>query len=55
MNEKFNDYLFVFHATEDNKNFINNKLKISNLNNTEVISDENIKSQILSKFYLCCF
>ena len=48
MNEKFNDYLFVFHATEKNKNPINNKLKISNLNNTEVISDENIKSQILS-------
>ena len=48
MNEKFNDYLFVFHATEKNKNFINEKLKISNLNNTEVISDENIKSQILS-------
>ena len=48
MNEKFNDYLFVFHATEKNKNYINDKLKISNLNNTEVISDENIKSQILS-------
>ena len=48
MNEKFNDYLFVFHATEENKNSINEYLKISNLNNTEVISDENIKSQILS-------
>ena len=48
MNQKSNDYLFVFHATEINKNSINNKLKISNLNNTEVISDENIKSQILS-------
>ncbi len=48
MNEKFNNYLFVFHATEDNKNSINAKLKNSNLNNTEVISDENIKSQILS-------
>jgi len=48
MNEKFNDYLFVFHATEENKNFINEHLKTSNFNNTEVISDENIKSQILS-------
>ena len=48
MNEKFNDYLFVFHAIEENKNSINEHLKISNLNNTEVISDENIKSQILS-------
>ena len=27
MNEKFNDYLFVFHATEENKNSINDKLK----------------------------
>ena len=48
MNEKFNDYLFVFHATEENKNFINDYLETFNLNNTEVISDENIKSQILS-------
>ena len=47
MNEKFTNYLFVFHATEDNKKYINDKLKSSNLNNTEVISDENIKSQIL--------
>jgi len=48
MNEKFNNYLFVFHATVENKSSINEHLKISNLNNTEVISDENIKSQILS-------
>ena len=48
MNEKFNEYLFVFHATNENKNSINDKLKISNLTNTEVISDENIKSQVLS-------
>ena len=49
MNEKYDDYLFVFHATEENKYNINDKLKNSNLNNTEVISDENIKSEILSK------
>ncbi len=48
MNKKFSDYLFVFHATDENKNYINEKLKISYLNNTEVISDENIKSQVLS-------
>ena len=47
MNEKFKEYLFVFHATEENKNTINEKLKNTNLNNIEVISDENIKSQIL--------
>ena len=48
MNKKFNNYFFVFHSTEENKNSINNKLKKFNLNNTEVISDEDIKSQILS-------
>ena len=48
MNEKYDDYLFVFHATEENKYNIKDKLKNSNLNNTEVISDENIKSEILS-------
>ena len=48
MNKKFNDYLFVFHATAENKNFINEKLTKENLDNIEVISDENIKSQILS-------
>jgi len=47
MNEKNENYVFVFHAIEENKNFIKDKLKISNLNNTETISDENIKSQIL--------
>jgi len=48
MNEKFKEYLFVFHATKQNKNVINEKLKNINLSNTEVISDESIKSQILS-------
>ena len=48
MNDKFNDYLFVFHATEENKNYINEHIKKSNLNNIQVIFDENIKSQILS-------
>jgi lipid-A-disaccharide synthase len=48
MNDKYNDYLFVFHATNENKNYINNNIKASNLNNVEVISDENIKFQILS-------
>ena len=48
MNNKFNDYLFVFHATEENKNYINDNIKTSNLDNIQVISEENIKSQILS-------
>ena len=48
MNEKFKEYFFVFHSTDENKDVINEKLKSSSLNNTKVISDENIKSQILS-------
>jgi lipid-A-disaccharide synthase len=47
MNKKFNNYNFIFHATEENKNSIYQKLKIYNLDNTEVISDEDIKSQVL--------
>ena len=49
MNIKFDNYLFIFHATEENKNMINKKIKILNLENIEVISDENIKKQILNK------
>ena len=49
MNTNFDNYLFVFHATEENKNLINEKIKISNLQNVEVISDENIKRQILDR------
>ena len=48
MNNKENIYSFVFHATEDNKNFIFNQVNNSNLDNIDVVSDENIKSQILS-------
>jgi len=49
MNSNFDDYLFVFHATNENKSQIIEKIKISNLQNVEVISDENIKRQILDK------
>jgi len=48
MNNKYNDYFFVFHATEVNKNYINDNIKEANLDNIEVVSDENIKFQILS-------
>jgi lipid-A-disaccharide synthase len=48
MNEKFNDYIFIFHATEENKELIVNILKDNSLDNSQVISDEKIKSQILS-------
>jgi len=49
MNKKFDNFIFVFHATNENKNLIIHKVKNTNLNNIEVISDENIKKQILNK------
>jgi lipid-A-disaccharide synthase len=49
MNTKFNNLTFVFHATDENKNLINEKINNINLKNVEVISDENIKKQILKK------
>ncbi|MDC3040196.1 lipid-A-disaccharide synthase [Candidatus Pelagibacter sp.] len=49
MNTKFDYFTFVFHATDENKNLINEKINNSNLKNVEVISDENIKKQILNK------
>ena len=49
MNKKYDDYLFVFHATEENKNLINNKINSVNLQNVEVVSNDNIKRQILDK------
>ncbi|MDC0641971.1 lipid-A-disaccharide synthase [Candidatus Pelagibacter sp.] len=48
MNNKKNIYSYVFHATEENKDFIFDQIYNSRLNNIEVVSDENIKSQILS-------
>jgi lipid-A-disaccharide synthase len=49
MNKKSENYIFIFHATDENKEIVVNFLKNSSLNNFQVISDENIKSQILSK------
>ena len=49
MNKKFNDYDFIFHARDENKDSIVNFLKNNSLSNSQVISDENIKSQILSR------
>ena len=48
MNKKENIYSFVFHATDENKDSIINKINSTDLNNVDVVSDENIKSQILS-------
>ena len=48
MNKKFNDYNFVFHATDENKYQIHNFIKNYEFDNYDVISDEIIKHQILS-------
>ena len=48
MNKKFNNYNFVFHATDENKDLINDFIKNYNFDNCDVISDENIKHQLLS-------
>ena len=55
MNQKYSNYFFVFHSTEENKQLINNYFKNKNLTNIDVISDENLKTQILSKsiFAVC--
>ena len=48
MNKKDFSYSYVFHVTDENKEFIVNHVKQTDLNNIDVISDDNIKSQILS-------
>ena len=49
LNKKYENMTFIFHSNEIHKNFIFNELKKSSLTNFEVISDEIIKSQILSR------
>ena len=49
MNKKFDNFSFVFHATDENKSLINEKIINSNLENVSVISDEKIKAHILNK------
>ena len=48
MNKKDPTYSFVIHSTDENKEFIVNFVKNKYINNIDVVSDENIKSQILS-------
>ena len=49
MNKKFSNFAFIFHATDENKRLIIDKVKNSDLKNVDVISDENIKKQVLNK------
>jgi len=49
MNNKKNNFSFVFHSTEKYKNYLINLLNIQNIPNVEVISDDKIKNEILKK------
>ena len=49
MNKKHNEYFFYIHATEENKSLILEHVKKYNFENIDIVSDENIKSEILSK------
>jgi lipid-A-disaccharide synthase len=48
MNKKNPNYSFVFHATDENKEFIVNVIKKNNFDKIDVVSEENIKAQVLS-------
>jgi len=48
MNKRHNEFYFYFHATEENKNLILTEIKKFNFENVDVVSDESIKSKILS-------
>ena len=49
MNKKFENFIFIFHATNENKELIKDKINSEKLINVEVVSDESIKIQILHK------
>jgi len=49
MNQKHNEYFFYIHATEENKNLILQQIKNFDFDNIDIVSEENIKSKILSK------
>ena len=55
MNKKESNYSFVFHATDENKDYIIDFIKDENLENVDVISNENIKKEVLlnSIFAVC--
>ena len=55
MNKKHLEYFFVFHSTDENKQLIMDHFNNTQIKNIDVISDENIKSQVLSNsiFAVC--
>jgi len=55
MNKKDPNYNFVFHATDENKEQIIDYIKVKNIENIDVVSDENMKRELLSNsiFAVC--
>ena len=49
MNNKEDNFNFVFHSTDKYKNFLLNIINKKNFSNVEVISDDKIKNEILKK------
>jgi len=49
MNDKQNDFNFIFHSTDKFKNYLINLLINENIPNAEVISDDKIKNEMLKK------
>ena len=47
MNKKFEDFVFIFHSTLENINFITEKLEKSNLDNCDIVVDKDVKSEVL--------
>ena len=55
MNNKNSYYRFVFHATDENKDHLVDFIKNKDLKNVDIISDENLKKEILTNsiFAVC--
>ena len=55
MNSKDSNYSFVFHATDENKDHLVDFIKNKDLKNVDIISDENLKKEILTNsiFAVC--
>ena len=49
MNEKYKDFIYIFHSTKDHINFIQSQINQHDLNNCQIICDDKIKSHILKK------
>ena len=53
MNEKYEDFLYVFHSTKSQRANLEKFSSKSQIKNIEIISDEKIKDHILKKS-ICC-